>query len=183
MAFLTTAVAVIGAGLLINLTLTFVLVRRMRQHGEQHASDPAFGRFTAFVPVGTKVPAFTVRTISGETRTLADLSGASSLVAFMSPGCPQCKKQLPAFREFAQAVPGGAAQVLVIIRSVAGNQAAPYLVRELDGLASVAFESGDGPAHRALSIKVFPSFYTLDAAGRVLTAGPVVPAAASPELV
>lgn len=91
MAFLTTAVAVIGAGLLVNLTLTFVLVRRVRQHGEQHASAPAFNRFNAFVPVGTKVPRFTVRTISGETRTLGDLSGTRSLVAFMAPGCGQCK--------------------------------------------------------------------------------------------
>lgn len=181
MEFLTMSLGIVGAGLLINLALTFALVRRVRRHGEQLARFP----FKVFdsemmdgLRAGSKVPDLKVRTISGETRSLAGTGGTSatggtggtrSVIGFFSVGCPACEKQLPEFKEYARTIPGGASQVLAVI---SGNEAAAAgFARELEGVAEVVLEPHRGSAQQAMSVSTFPAFYLLDAGGHVQIAG------------
>jgi thiol-disulfide isomerase/thioredoxin len=173
MAYLTTVTGIIGAGLAVNLALTFAVIRQVRQIREELARRAAGRNAAAFLPAGTKVPEFAVRTMTDEARSVSDLAGARSVIAFMTPWCAACENQIPAFRNFVRTIPGGAAQVLVIIVSVAGNPAAD-LALEFGGAATVAFEPRQGPAQTALSVWTYPSFYVLDANGRVEAGGHTV---------
>ena len=168
MSYVDAAAALLGALCLVNLALTFTLVRRVRRQDERIAAAPRF-RVQAGLPPGTKVGDFTAVTVTGERRSLGDLAGARSLVAFFSPTCGPCRKQLPEFAEFARTIPGGAAQVLAV---VAGdeNQAAEFAAG-LDGAASVVAEPAHGPVATAFSARGFPSFYLVGADGRVESSG------------
>ena len=172
MGFLTMSLGIVGAGLLINLALTFALVRRVRRHGEQLARFP-FKIFDSEMMdglrAGSKVPDLKVRTVSGETRSLAGAGGTHSVIGFFSVGCPACEKQLPEFKEYARTIPGGASQVLAVI---SGNEAAAAgFARELEGVAEVVLEPHRGSAQQAMSVSTFPALYLLDAGGHVQIAG------------
>jgi hypothetical protein len=170
--FLTVSLGIVGAGLLLNLALTFTLVRRVRRHGEQLARFPFNFGPMAGLRAGSKVPELAVRTVSGETRALGGPAGARNAIGFFSAGCPACERQLPEFKEYARSMPGGASRALAV---VCGNEsAAGELVRELEGAASVVLEPLRGPAQRAMSVPGYPTFYLLDDTGRVEAAGRTV---------
>jgi hypothetical protein len=178
MTYLTTAVGVLGAGLLLNMALMFAVIRRLRRHGEQIARQGGPLRLPAGLAVGSAAPRFSVPAVSGATCSLRDLIGARSLIAFLSPGCLACEWQRPEFKEYARAVPGGAAQVLVII--CGHEEAADAVVREMEGVASVTVEPMKGPLQTVFSVSSYPYFYLLDSSGRVDFGGAVV--RAMPEL-
>jgi peroxiredoxin len=169
MGFLTMSLGIVGAGLLINLALTFALLRRVRRHGEQLARFP-FKMFDSAMMgdglrAGSKVPDLKVRTVSGETRSLAGTGGTHSVIGFFSVGCPSCEKQLPEFKEYARTIPGGVSQVLAVI---SGNEAAAAgFARELEGVAEVVLEPHRGSVQQAMSVSTFPALYLLDAGGQV----------------
>lgn len=164
-------VAFIGAVCLVNLFLTFVVVRRLRQHGEQLAALPRF-RPPPRLPAGSQAPDFMTTTVTGATRSLAGLAGSRGLVGFFNPDCGPCRKQLPEFADLARTMPGGAEQVLAV---VSGDEAtAAGMTSELNGLASVVIEPGEGPMCRAFSVRGFPSFYVIGADGRIEGSGEAV---------
>jgi peroxiredoxin len=166
--YLDAAAALLGVLCLVNLALTVTLVRRVRRQDERIAAAPRF-RVQAGLPPGTKVGDFWAVTVSGERRSLADLAGARSLVAFFSPTCGPCRKQLPEFAEFARTIPGGPSQVLAV---VAGEEdQAKEFVAGLDGTASVVVEPPHGPVATAFSARGFPSFYLVGTDGRVESSG------------
>jgi peroxiredoxin len=167
------SLGIVGAGLLINLALTFALLRRVRRHGEQLARF-SFKRFDNEMMgdglrAGSKVPDLKVQTVSGETRSLAGPGDAHSVIGFFSVGCPPCEKQLPQFKEYARTIPGGVSQVLAVI---SGNEAAAAgYVRELAGVAEVVLEPHRGSVQQAMSVSTFPALYLLDAGGHVRVTG------------
>jgi thiol-disulfide isomerase/thioredoxin len=162
-------VSAIGALCLLNLSLALAVIRRLRQHDEQLARRPGADARVTLLPAGTEVPEFTVTTLSGQPRSLSDLIGSRSLIAFLSPTCPPCRAQVPDLRAYASDLPGGAAQVLVIVSGI-GDRAAE-LTAELDGVASIAVEPPMGTAQHAFSVSGYPSFFTLDERGRVEASG------------
>jgi thiol-disulfide isomerase/thioredoxin len=166
----TAATTALGVGLLVNLALTFALIRRVRRHGEQLAQRPVSRWPMVGLPAGGKMPELAVRTVSGQTRSLRDLTGARSIVAFLATGCQACRTQLPELTGYARRTPGGAAQVLAVV--CGDENAAVDLVHELDGAASVVLEPLDGPLQAAFSVSRYPVFYLLDDNGRVVAAGP-----------
>jgi hypothetical protein len=169
---LTPPIVVIGAGLLVNLALTFILIHQVRRYGEQIARRGPQRTEPTGLAVGSQIPGFAVRTVDGGTRSLSDLAGARSVIAFLSPGCLMCEWQLPEFKGYAQAIPGGASQALAVV--CGAEDAAGDLVRELEGTASVAVEPVRGPAQAAFSVSGFPTFYVLDGSGRVEAGGPLM---------
>jgi peroxiredoxin len=178
MSYLTAALAGVGVLCLVNLVLTFAVIRQVRRHGEKLAVGPMFRGEMMTLPVGTKVPEFSTATISGERRRLADLTGSRSLVGFFTPGCPPCHAQLPEFSKLARTIPGGAAQVLAVI---AGEEKdAAEFGAELGEVASVVIESGHGPVATAFSTYGRPSFYLVGADGRVEASGSTVRRLAHP---
>jgi peroxiredoxin len=172
MSYLPAALAAVGVLCLVNLVLTFAVMRQVRRHGEKLAAGPMFRGEMVTLPVGTKVPEFSTATISGDRRTLADLAGSRSLVGFFSPSCPPCHAQLPEFSKLAGTIPGGAGQVLAVI---AGEEKdAAKFGAELGEVASVVIEPGHGPVATAFSTYGRPSFYLVGADGRVEASGPTV---------
>lgn len=182
MPYLSVAVVAIGVLCLLNLAVTLALVRRVRRQGGQSA-DRSFtdGRRPWHLPTGSRAPEFTATTVSGETRSLSDLTGAKSVIAFLSVHCPPCVSQLPALKRYAESVPGGVGQVLAIICGPEGG--ADQFVRELNGVASVVVEPTQGPTARAFSASTFPTFYRLDEDGRIETSGVTVGGIAEKQLV
>lgn len=171
MDYLAAWVAVVGTGLVINLLLTLALLHRLLRHGEQLARRPVARRRVMELPVGSPVPDFVTPAADGSTRSLHDLLGARSAIAFLSPGCQPCKRQLPLFRDYARGMPGGAAQVIAVFCT---DRPAPGdLVAELAGTATIVVEPLRGTMQTAFSVSGYPTFYTLNASGRV-EAGAVV---------
>jgi peroxiredoxin len=165
MGYLGTAVTAIGTGLLINLALTLAVIRRVQRHGEQLAKRPGTRPRALEVPVGSQAPDFAVPTAAGGIRSLSDLTGAPSLIAFLSAGCLPCRRQLPEFKEYARTIPGGATQVLAVICS--NQRTAGDLAEELEGTATIAVEPLRGAMQTAFSVSGYPTFYLLDASGLV----------------
>ena len=176
MSYLTGAVALLGVLCLVNLTLTFTMIRRLREHAAQLAEKSAFASpaVARRLPPGAMAPEFTATTVNGELRSLTDFSGALSLVAFFVPGCAPCHQQLPEFAELALRVPGGAGHVLAVISGNQDQDEAKEIAASLDGIASVVVEATRGPFATAFSNSGYPSFYAIGPDGRIQASGPAV---------
>ncbi len=176
MIYLVAAVIGLGVLSLVNLGLTVVMARRLREQGERLArqAPPRMPRPMVGPPPGTEVE-FSVTTVSGAVVSAADLHGERSLIGFFTPGCAPCHDQVPAFIAFAKSIPGGPGHVLAVISDggrptakVPGNDA-DRLVEELTGaeVAQVVRGPSAGEAATALAVAGYPSFLLLDAGGRV----------------
>jgi thiol-disulfide isomerase/thioredoxin len=170
------AVVLIGVLGLVNFALTFAVIRQVRRYGEQLASRGAGRRQPAWhIQAGSPVPEFTAATVSGGRVSLSDLTGARSVIAFFSVGCPPCRVQLPEFTRYARSFPGGAAQVLAVVFGGEGErEETDGYVRELAGAATVVVEPPGGPTAQAFSVSGYPTLYVLDERGRVETSGMAV---------
>jgi peroxiredoxin len=171
------AVVFIGVLGLVNFALTFAVIRQVRRYGELLASRGAGrGQPAWHLQAGSRVPEFTAATVSEGRVSLSDLTGASSMIAFFSVGCPPCRVQLPEFTRYARSFPGGATQVLAVVFSPEGegDEKADDYVRELAGVATVVVEPMGGPTTQAFSVSGYPTIYVLDERGRVVTSGMAV---------
>jgi peroxiredoxin len=176
------AVVLIGVLSLVNLALTFAVIRQVRRFGEQFAGQRAGRRQPEWhIQAGSPAPEFTTTTVSGDRISLSDLTGARSVIAFFEVGCPPCRVQLPEFTRFARSFPGGPAQVLAVILGREGKLAEKSndYVPELAGVATVVVEPLAGPTAQAFSISGYPTIYVLDERGRVETSGMAVRAIAA----
>lgn len=138
MTALTAAVVLVGALGVLNLLLTFGVVRRLRADTGMTAQP----RFEApMASVGTSVRGGGV-----------DWSG-EALVGFFAPGCAPCEEQVP---EFVEHAPRWERAVAVVF-DPAGEGAEH--VRELGRVARVVIESDTGDAlQKAFQVKGFPGF-------------------------
>lgn len=170
------AVAVVSVLCLVNLALLLVVVRKVRFLAERVGKMPGMAP-AALLPVGSRAPEFTAVTTVGESRSLGDLAGSRSVVAFFSPDCSPCHAQLPEFLEFARALPGGPSQALAIV--VGGAQAAAEFAAGLDGAGAVVLAPRQGPLTDAFSVRGFPAFYLIGPDGRIEARGMAVQALAS----
>jgi peroxiredoxin len=165
MQYLAAAVVIFGVLSLVNLWLTFALIRQAARQSARVARV-THQRASARLDAGGKAPEFTATTVRDETKTLADLTGARSLLGFFSAPCPPCKAAVPEFTQYAGSIPGGASQVLAVISGDAGKATAG-LVRELADSASVIVEPVRGPVASAFSVFGYPTFYLLDENGQI----------------
>jgi thiol-disulfide isomerase/thioredoxin len=168
MSYLDSALGAVGALGLVNLVLTVMVIRRTRRTAERIAAAPP--RSSAPVGLHPGMPAgnFTAVTISGDSLTLADLTGERSLVGFFSPGCGPCEGQVLEFAELAGKVSGGARHVLAVVAAAEEERAAAVsFAAGLDGLASVVIEPAHGPVATAFAARGFPTVYVVGADGRI----------------
>ena len=168
------AVVLVGALSLVNLMLTFAVIRQVRRLGEQSAERGAglAQQPSWHIQAGIPVPEFTTTSVSGERVSLGDLTGARSLIGFFNEGCTPCRLQLPIFVQHAKSFPGGLAQVLAVV--VASEEAPPVgpaddYLQQLAGVATVVTEPVAGPAATAFMVTGYPTFYVLDERGQVET--------------
>ena len=165
MAYLAAAVVVVGVLCLLDLLLTFGVIRRLREHEEKiNRSAPlAVPPPTGLTPA-ERVGAFTVVTTGGEL-----VSGAAGLqgAAFFSTSCSVCPERVGPFAAYLAGHRVARDSVLAV---VVGPGVPPYLDR-LAGVARVCVEQDDGEVGKAFKIQGFPAFCLLDADGTVVTSG------------
>jgi thiol-disulfide isomerase/thioredoxin len=163
MTYLTVAVVVFGALSVFNLVLALAIIRWVQARGTGRAAP------LRRLPAGTEIADFSVTTMSGVPHSLSDMSGARSLVAFLSPNCQPCRDQLPELARLAREDFPDPARVLVVMT---GNiDAVNDFVADLRGIAQIVYEASRGLATTAFSVPGYPSFYILDDHGRVETSG------------
>jgi Redoxin len=163
---LAAGLVVVGLVAVINLLLTFGVVRRLREHTELiGAGGVGAPSFSTMLDVGESIAPFDAATVDGATVSRDRLTG-DTLIGVFGVGCEVCEEKLPKFVEFAAAFPGGRQQVLAVVAAEDSAAAAPY-VDELTGVAAVVRDVGGGPVLTALGVHGYPAFAIADADGVV----------------
>jgi hypothetical protein len=166
MPILIAAVAVVGAICLVDLLLTFGVIRRLREHTGILAGSSNPGLSVTGLTAGQSPADFSAVTITGEL-----VTGARGLrmVAFLSSGCSVCPEQVPPFVQYVTSHNIGKDNVLAVIQG--GEDEPPPYLNALAEVAHVSFEPAEGEAGKAFRITGFPAFFLLDADGAMTISG------------
>ncbi len=162
MPILATAVAVVGALCVVNLLLSFGVIRRLREQAEMLASVTTVDAAVTALEVGEQPAALSVVTVDGEL--LADVTGLD-MVAFFSSTCSACPEQVPAFAEFLGRHRVPRKRVLAVVLG-SPAEPPPYAPKLAD-LAQVCYEQEDGELAKAFRIVGYPAFLLLRAGSLV----------------
>lgn len=170
MSYLAAGVVVVGALAILNLLLTFGVIRRLREHTELISADRGMGPPDLMVGAGESPGDFTAVATDGTTVSRKELVGGH-LVGFFSPDCEPCRQMAPRFADRAAALPLGRTQVLAVV--VGGLAEVAELVALFEPVARVVVE--DGPAASdvagAFKVKGFPAICALNGDGVVAASG------------
>lgn len=162
------AVVIVGLLCLLDLVLTFGVVRRLREHTEllrnrQLADTPAvIGLHTGQMPEG-----FTALAEDG-----AVIGGPAGLrlVGFFSGTCPACPGRVAPFIDYVQANKMARDDVLVTLL-VAADAAAPPYLSLLAEVARVTVQPEGSQVIKSFGVVGYPAFCLLDADGTVVASG------------
>ncbi|MDX6258487.1 MAG: hypothetical protein QOH84_175 [Kribbellaceae bacterium] len=163
MSVLSAAVVLVGLIGLLNLVLSFGIIRRLRaqatgQHAHSKQPKPVIRPTT--LEDGERIAEVDAVTIDGRTVELPPTG--PSLVGFFSATCSTCKEQLIPFVVTADRQPPGV-RVLAIVGGT-DEQAAPYVAELLTARSGLLIvrEDEDGPIQKAFGIRGFPAFVILE---------------------
>jgi hypothetical protein len=165
-AILGAAVGVVGVLCLLDLLLTFGVIRRLREHTEiLSRSGPAAPPVIGPAP-GERVAVFSAVTTGGER-----LSGPGGLrvAAFFSSSCSACPERVGPFTDYLRAHQIARENVVSVVTGL-GASPPPYVDR-LAAVSLVCMEAEDGELARAFKVRGFPAFCVLDGAGAMLASG------------
>jgi thiol-disulfide isomerase/thioredoxin len=167
MPYLIAAVVVVGSLCVLNLMLTYGVIRRLREHATLLAQRPA-GMPDIIAGAGSVVGAFTATTVDGAELTADDLE-PGTLVGFFSPSCGACVEQLPKFIDAAAAHPGGQDRVLAVVVGPAKDTAEQ--VAALSPKARVVVASLGSEIEKAFEVHGYPGFALVGDARVVTVSG------------
>ncbi|GAA4954848.1 TlpA family protein disulfide reductase [Actinoplanes utahensis] len=182
MSYLAAAVTLAGLLGIVNLLLSFGVIRRLRKHSEllaRQAADAHGPDGPLMLAAGQVAAPFEATANDGGAVSLASFTG-QTLVGFFSPGCSACEERMPSFLAYANDL-ADPSRVLAVV--VGKPDRAEPLVAELSPVARVVQEASDGAVADAFAIRGFPSFLLVDPDGTVAASSLVmtelpVPAAA-----
>ena len=169
MSAIIAAVVVVGLLCLVDLLLTFGVIRRLREHTDllrnRQTSIP--WRPVIGLAEGEAPAPFTVVSAAGAT-----VTGPAGLrlAGFFSVGCSVCPGQVAPFAEYARAHHLAKDQVLAILLVPDGGEPPPYL-HELAEVAQVTVQRPDAMVAQAFKVAGFPAFCLLDANGAMVSSG------------
>jgi thiol-disulfide isomerase/thioredoxin len=176
MPYLIAAVVIVGMLCVLNLLLTYGVVRRLREHGELLAQGPPAVP-NPMIDAGSVVGAFIAITVDGD-ELIADDLAPGTLVGFFSLGCSGCLLELPRFVDAAAAHPGGPDRVLAVV--IGAEEDAAEQVAVLSSRARVVVAPPEAEIEEAFGVKGFPAFALLGE-GRVVTASGMLTAVVDAE--
>lgn len=160
MEYLIAAVVLVAALCLLDLVLTFGVIRRLRAASAAVTLDEDGNELTP--RPGDPVADFTGTTTEGEPVSRDSVTGA--LVAFLSPNCKPCKASLPELLRVAGAEP--------VVAVVVGDSAdMTDMVARLSPVARVLTEEPFGPVSTAFAVRSFPTFGKVGPDGTLAAAG------------
>ena len=113
---------------------------------------------------GVPAPPLTLRTLEGETVSLADLRGRPVALTFWAPWCAVCKAESSTLDAVRETV-GGRAHVLSVAVGYRDEAGVRRFVRERGAGYPVLL--GDGATQAAWRVEQFPTTFFLTADGRV----------------
>lgn len=161
MAYLAAAVVLVGVLCILNLVLTFGVVRRLREHTR------IISKVTQAEPniagPGTRIGDFNVESVAGAIVSASTLV-EGTLVGFFTPGCGPCEERMPKFIDYASASGRSRDRVLAVVAAADELDAADY-VRRLSAVASVVVEPTEGPVEKAFAATAFPVWCTVGSNG------------------
>ncbi|WP_179266532.1 TlpA family protein disulfide reductase [Asanoa hainanensis] len=167
MAYLSAAVALVGALCLFDLVLSLGVIRRLRE--QTHLINQLAASTTGTTaPVGATVEEFAATTTSGRVVSRASTE-ERTLVGFVSPSCAPCQELLPAFEGYARGFAGAVVSVVV----GEPDEASEY-ARRLGQLGEVVVEPSGGPMATAFGVGGLPALCVVDARGRVVASSATV---------
>lgn len=164
MTLLAAAVIIVGCLCLLDLLLTFGVLRRLREHAallaRLESADPLPG-----LAAGQRPATFSAVSASGRV-----VTGPVGLrvAAFFSSSCSVCPGKVTPFVEYVRSRHLDQDSVLAVVAADAGS-AAPYVL-DLAATAQVCVEPAGGDISRAFTINGFPAFFLLDPAGVIVAA-------------
>ncbi|MGW6934543.1 TlpA family protein disulfide reductase [Lentzea sp. NPDC054927] len=165
MSVLTAAVVVVGILCVLDLLLSFGIIRRLREQNEalrdlrekQAATEPDI-----MAPAGSAISLSAVD--AADAADAVDVSGA--LVGFFSPNCEPCKERVPQFIEYATGHRGK----VIAIAAGDPDEVADLVVR-LGEVAEVVVEEMGGPLHTAFGTTGYPAVCLVDDDSTVVASG------------
>ena len=180
MSYLVGGVIVAVALTVLNLVLTFGVIRRLREHTELLSERSTVGPPDLMLGVGQAPDTFVATTTEDEQIRPETFVG-EQLIGFFSPSCQPCREKAPLFVERAAAA--GRTRALAVV--VGGPDEVGELVTLFEPAARVVVEStmGTGSITHAFKVKGFPAICVLDGNGVVTASGFDVVDTAKPSLV
>ncbi|WP_327586833.1 hypothetical protein OHA25_07350 [Nonomuraea sp. NBC_00507] len=169
MVYMVVGVVFVGVLCVLNLLLTYGVIRRLREHAALLSRAGTAGA----TPGGAGGPDKVVGTVAGEfkavttegaviTRDRFDGAAGAYLVGFFLESCAPCKEELPKFLDRAAGFPGGRDHVYAITRGVTDEAvAALWAVAHV-----VTGEAGD-EIGTAFAVTGYPSFFLVGEGGLV----------------
>lgn len=161
MPVLTAAVVAVAVLCLVDLLLTFGVIRRLREHTTLLSSRGGETTVMSLIAGETPGPFAAVTTDGKQTTGPAGFRVA----AFFSSSCSICPRRVPAFVDYLRANHVAHDAVLAVILAGA-DESVPYLDR-LAEVARVCVQSADGELASAFKVVGYPAFCLLDVDGAV----------------
>ncbi|MBP2325032.1 thiol-disulfide isomerase/thioredoxin [Kibdelosporangium banguiense] len=171
MAILTAAVVLVGILCVIDLLLSFGIIRRLREQNEalqlvQQQQTAGLDDDIA-LPAGSAVGAFAATTVGGTELTNVDIIGSPLLIGFFSPNCEPCKERMPQFIEYATRFNGR-----VIAVASGSVEETTDMVARLGEVGDVLVEPNEeAPVHKAFGAKGYPAMCLVGDDGVVQASG------------
>jgi hypothetical protein len=169
MVALTAAVIIVGILCLLDMLLSFGVIRRLREHSEllrtrQYADEPPVISLSA----GQMPAEFAVTADDGA----AVVTGPAGLrlAGFFSASCSVCPGRVAPFIEYVSANRINRDDVLVTMLTADGAAAPPYL-SQLAEVALVTVPPDGDLIAKAFGVAGFPAFCLLDPDGAVVATG------------
>jgi hypothetical protein len=152
-AILAAAVTALAALTLLNLMLVLAVVRRLRQQATAPAGQPELPA------VGTRVGRFRTTSVDGLGLDELALSGARTLVAFVSPGCSPCG----ALADTLVSEPAGDVSWLLFVTGSDDDEATAAMATRLAAVGQVAVVTESGPESAAFGgVSGFPTVLRIE---------------------
>jgi thiol-disulfide isomerase/thioredoxin len=173
MPFLVAAVILVGMLCLLDLLLTFGVIRRLREHTTHLEKLLSNVRLDEPLRMpGERVEDFAATTTDGEPVS-RDLLSGETVVAFFSPSCGPCREKAPAFAEQVRARSLDRHQVLAVVADEGeGESEGAEMARMLAGAGRVVMDGGgEKSVTGAFKVSAFPAFCLVDAEGVVRVVG------------
>jgi thiol-disulfide isomerase/thioredoxin len=132
----------------------------------------------SLLPVGSTAPGFTLRTPRGQAVRLSDYAGKIVFLEFFATWCPHCQAEAEHLAALAKTLPADRYAFLSV--NADGEDAAsvyaferyfalswPALLDPGSPAGSFKQSGGSGPVTNAYGVALYPSFYVIDAKGKI----------------
>ncbi|GAA2353333.1 hypothetical protein [Dactylosporangium salmoneum] len=164
MPYVIAVLVLIGALALLNLALTYGVIRRLREHTELLSGGAAEAPWPA---PGKEIGAFAATTTAGRDLRTADLADGLQ-VGFFRTGCAPCQERMPQFAARAEAA-GDPERFLAVLagdpRELAGE------IARLAPVAQVVLAERDSGVVKAFAVTAFPTLVLVGPGAKVASAG------------